>query len=282
MDKCFDMFIYIQTIVGQMNFRDIWVRVFGIILTLAGAALIIISGDIYGPAGIEGVSDSGSEFMLRGGFGMLLIGLLILFLFSWRSVPEGLSWSFLKTDMDNLNRDVRSLNLQGKGIYFPAGGRLASDRVFIPLEQKPLPLPVLNEISVFSVGESGPSMGKSIVPPGRGLVNEVEKQTEKRFRDDRLADSNESMEKIGKGTGLIGDINVRDRKNSIEVSIKHSRLKSICDYTFDEYPDLHEKCGCPGCSAVICALARVAKMPLRVDEVEREDDTVRYTLIKEG
>ena len=282
MNKCFDMFIYIQTIIDPMQIRDIWVRLFGLLITLSGILLIALSGKIYSPLGLSSFSDSASEFILRGGFGLFMIGLLTLFLFSWRSIPENLSWSFLKTEVDNLSRNIESLDLKGNGIYIPGGGRLSSDRVFIPLEKRAMPIPKLDESAVYNVGQSGQSMGVSIIPPGKGLIDEIEGNTGEKFRDERLVDATEALERVGKGTGLIGRIDVRDRRNRIELTIEHTRLKPICDYTSENHPDMHLRCGCPGCSAVLCAISRIAKTPLRIDEARKEEGKIKYVLIKEG
>ncbi len=254
---------------------ETWIRIGGSVFFLMGLFLVFVAGDLLGLMEKD-LTPGNDELIVRVGFGSLLIGLLTLFLFSSSSVPKEVSRGFLLSSGRNTARTIVSLNLEGNGAYVPPGGRLSEDRVYIPLEKKPHSLPLLNDEMVFSVGSTGPSMGVALIPPGKGLVDEVEKMTRTRFRDGSLSDATENLERLGKGTGLFNKIEVRDKGRYLEVNIVNSRFKDVCDRLWDEFPDLHARIGCPLCSSVLCATARMAKTPLLIKSVEREGGMVMY------
>ncbi|MFW3145674.1 MAG: hypothetical protein ACMUIE_02550 [Thermoplasmatota archaeon] len=262
---------------GMMDRGGVLIRIGGALLTAAGIAAIVLSAELFqafswDPGGRLG------EFLLRAGFGSLLMGLLILFLFSVRTVPRELSESFQVTQGRNMGRILTALNLEGNGYYIPPGGRSMEDRVYVPMEKRKMGLPDLPGEQVFNVGTTTPSMGVSIIPPGLDLVESVEESAGRRFGEDLLADGGESLERLGKGTGLFGSIDLRTEKENIRLNIKHRDLKETCDRLWEEYPSLHLQVGCPGCSAVLCATARMAHTPLRIGDAKRAGSTVEYRL----
>lgn len=263
--------------IRSMDWKEVYLRFGGVVLAIFGMVMIILSGEMVSGFGLN-ISEKLAEFMLRAGFGTLLVGLLAIFLFSFKTVPLELSTSFLRTQGRNVGRLLDSLNLEGNGIYVPKGGRLTEDRVYIPLEKNPMPLPDLARETVFNVGTTGPSLGVSLLPLGLDLVDRVEKDSGMSFREDTLADGEEALERLGKGTGIYKGIKMRIKGDTVELGISHGRLKETCDAIWDEHPKMHSKIGCPGCSAVLCATARIMKSPLRIREVENTGISVNYIL----
>jgi hypothetical protein len=184
----------------------------------------------------------------------------------------------LKTEGQNLVRLFNGMELKGNGIYIPASGRLSEDRVYIPAEQKPLPLPKLASEQVLIVGTTGPSMGLSIVPPGMGMINRIEQDTGREFKDDDLSEIAEALERISKGTGLIGSISARSKGDRISLQITHSKFLEVCQDSWEDDPELHLKVGCPGCSSVLCAVTRISRSPIRIIRSERKGKKVLYEL----
>jgi hypothetical protein len=260
--------------IGLMQTRDIFVRYGGLPIAILGLSLIMASFFL------EDINGDILDLFQRAGFGILLIGLLILFLFSIKTIPREFSVSFIMTQGLNISRLLKGMNLHGKGVYFPPYGRLRKDRVYIPLEKHNLPLPEISDETVFNVGTTSPSMGLVMIPPGKDFVDSVEKITGKRFRDDHLKDSQEALQRLSKGTGMFKEIEVRDRKSTIELSIVHEKDDSTCQDLWTENDMIHGQVGCPLCSSVICATARIAKVPLRITDVQRKDRKVLYQLEK--
>lgn len=260
-----------------MDWKGIYLRIGGGVLTLIGIILILISGELVSTTGID-MPGRTAEFMLRSGFGAFLVGILMLFLFSFRTIPLELSSSLQRTQGRNLGRLMDALNLEGNGIYIPSGGRLLEDRVYVPLEKNLLPLPEMAKETVFNVGTTGPSMGIALIPPGLDLVDQVEKDGGRPFRDDQPSEMEEALDRLGKGTGTYSDISSRINGSRIELTIKHSRFKKACDVLWEEHPDLHFRTGCPGCSAAICASSRILKSPLRIISARKEKGSVIYEL----
>jgi hypothetical protein len=260
-----------------MDIKEVSMRFGGLPLALAGLLLILLSGELI--PGWDLISgDRLSDLALRGGFGVLLMGLLLLFLFSFKTVPREISTSFMHTQGENVGRVVEAMNLHGKGVLLPPVGRLKVDRIYIPLEKHDLPLPDISDNVVFNVGSTGPSMGVSIIPPGMGFVDRVEKITGSSFMEDSTRDGTEALEKLSKGTGIFKKIEMRDRGEAIEIDIIHDAGKQVCDNIWKTYPRLHSQVGCPLCSAVLCASARIASVPLKILTAERNDKGVRYKL----
>lgn len=260
-------------------------RAAGIVSSVLGIVLIafssgatgVLSGTFLSFLDIE-AGERAAEMMGRAGFAFLLMGLFTLFMFSFRSVPEELALSFARTSDANTARLLTALNLEGKGTYMPPGGRLLEDRVYVPMEKLNLPLPKISDAAVFNVGTTSPSMGISLVPPGKDLVDLVEERTGRPFSEDRPSSSQEALERLTKGTGLYGKVSLRSKEDAIEVTIAHSRMKEACKAAWGKYPLLHERTGCVGCSAVLCALARVHGRPLRIVSVSEGKDGVTYGL----
>ncbi|MBN1540163.1 MAG: hypothetical protein JW939_08470 [Candidatus Thermoplasmatota archaeon] len=265
----------------MMELREAFIRIGGVFFAGGGLLMIFLSGELGFDPGLAFPGRT-AEFLLRAGFGVLILGLLVLFLFSIRVVPQELTDPFLLTQGRNMGRLVKGMNLEGKGVYIPAGGRLREDRVYIPAESNILPIPPLASEQVFNVGTTGPSMGLSIIPPGKALVDRIEIDTGEKFRDSSISDATEALEKLGKGTGLFGSIQVRVRGDSVKVEIENSRLGPVCNILWEDHPDLHEKVGCPGCSAVLTATSRIMKGPLRIQSVERTGKGVVYEMRRGG
>ncbi len=265
---------------------DGWIKIGGVMMALLGLTLIVVVGDLFrfSPGGDMGISlsERGGEMAVNAGFGLFLIGIFALFLYSGKGLPEEYTRAFLKTQGDSVGRLVSSLNLEGNGIYLPPRGRLTSDRVFVPLDRRLMEVPALSDDQVFHTGSVGPSLGVSLDPPGAGLVDEVENGCGTPFGSEPISGATEALERLSKGTGLFREITVRDRKDHLEIHIRHSTLGAICEDIWNDHPDLHRKVGCPACSSVLCATTRIAKVPLRVMDVRREGGEVIYKMRKGG
>jgi len=260
--------------IGTMQFKAIFLRFGGIPFALIGLLMIFL------PL-LYGNNDGSLEDLLqRAGFGFLLMGLLLLFLFSIKTIPRDVSRSFIIDNGENTGRMLKGLNLHGKGIYLPPIGRLKEDRVYVPFEKHDLPVPDISDDTVFNVGSTGPSMGVSMVPPGKGFVDSVERLTSTSFIDDELRDGTESLQKLSKGTGMYKNIELKDRKDHIQLKIFYGSDDEGCSEMWKKYDSLHQQTGCPLCSAVICASARMAMTPLRIRKVSRDPEYVEYELEK--
>jgi hypothetical protein len=260
-----------------MDKKEALMRFGGIIFAIGGLALIILSEE-FGSLDLNIADGKAAEFMLRSGFGTLLIGLLALFLFSVKTVPKELMDPLIQTEGQNLARIFEGLELKGNGIYIPPGGRLTEDRVYVPAELKPLPLPKLASEQVLVVGTTGPSMGASIIPPGKGMIDRIELDSGKKFKDENLMDLSEALERLTKGTGLIRSITARSKDDDINLEITHSRFAEVCNKAWKEDPSLHLKVGCPGCSSVLCAVSRISHSPIRIVNSEKIGKKVHYEL----
>jgi hypothetical protein len=259
----------------------LWVRAGGIVMLVIGASMVLASGGISDPLRLS-LPDRSADVLLRAGFGTMLVGMFALFLFSEAGIPKGMALSMAGIQDQNNIRMLDSFNLKGRGVYMPPGGRLRSDRVFVPVEDRDLPLPSPSDGHVVNTGDLGPALGMFFVPPGKGAVDEVEALTGKRFGDDDPMDAQEAMLRITKGTGAIGGVLVRRQSGGIMLVIKHGPMKDLCSGSFDASDRLHGAIGCTGCSIPLTALARIEGAPLEIRSVSRSGGSVVYELRRLG
>lgn len=259
----------------------LWVRAGGIAVLAIGASMVLASGAIADPMRL-GLSDRSAEVLLRAGFGTLLIGMFAVFLFSEAHIPKGMALSMAGTQDQNNIRILESFNLKGRGVYMPPGGRLQSDRVFVPVEDRDLPLPSPSDLNVLNTGDLGPALGMFLIPPGKGAVDEVEALTGKRFSDDDPGDAQEALLRITKGTGAIGSVLVRRQAGGIMMIVKHGPMEDLCSGSFAASDRLHKAIGCTGCSILLTALARIEGAPLEIRSASRSGRSVVYELGRLG
>ena len=267
-----------------MDWKGLLARYWGAPLVILGAFLVFLSGQLFHLQSLPdqiGLGDRASEFLLRAGFGTLLLGVLSLFLFSFRSVPEEVCFSLQVSEGRNLGRLFRALNLEGAGVFVPPEDRHGEDMLYVQFEKGPLPLPDLRDEVVLNAGTSGASMGVQVLPPGKGLVDHMESSSGRLFKDQELRDASEALVVLCKGSGMYKAIDVWEKSGRIEMGISHSRYAGVCGRLWEEFPDLHLQGGCPVCSPPLCALTRIARTPLRVVSAERDGRNVRYVLEKE-
>jgi hypothetical protein len=279
-DNVFDMFISIDRDRIWMKRSVLWVRLGGIAVLVIGIFMIVASWH-SDPLNLD-MSDRTSEIVLRAGFGIMLLGLFAVFLFSEAAFPKELAISFARTQDENNSRLIASHNLKGKGIYMPPGGRLVSDRVFVPVEDRDLPLPAPSDQSVINTGDLGPALGMFFVPPGKGAADSVEAMTGKHFSDDDPEDAEQALERLTKGTGAIQRIALRRHGNDISLEIRHRAMEDHCSSAFKTFPRLHPSIGCTACSIPLTALARIEGAPLVIKSVAIEGRFVRYELRRIG
>lgn len=274
------MFIYPEPIVGPMDPREFGERFWGIPVLLIGICMILLSGQLLPSVDPLGSGGELKDLLMKGGFAVALLGLFSLFLFSGRTIPAEISFSFLDVQGTNLGRLTVGMNLKGKGIYFPPAGRLKQDRVYIPLERHDLPLPAISDETVLNVGSTTPSMGLSLIPPGMKFVDTVEEMTGRRFQDDDPKDGTESLERLSRGTGMFRKIEMKNDRTNVSLRIEHDRGEHVCNEIRKEYPTLHGQVGCPLCSSVLCATARICRVPLRIGTFRKEGNEIIYDLEK--
>jgi hypothetical protein len=262
---------------GRMMRSLLWIRSGGIVLLSIGLLFIILSGEIIDTQGI-GFVGRASDVVLRAGFAIMLIGLFALFLYSEGAFPLGLGLSFTRTQNENMERLLSSMNLKGKGIYMPPGGRLGSDRVFVPVDDRPFPLPAPSDQVMINTGDLGPALGMFLVPPGKAAVDDVEAMTGSAFSREDPEDAQEALERLTRGTGAIGSIAVRMEEGAITLKIRHKLMEGPCSESFARSPRLHEGIGCCACSMVLTAMARIEGAPLSILSVSREGKMVTYRL----
>jgi hypothetical protein len=111
-----------------------------------------------------------------------------------------------------------------------------------------------------------------------GMIDRIEQDSGRKFKEDDLSELAEALERISKGTGLIRSISARSKGDRISLQISHSKFQEVCQEAWEDDPDLHLKVGCPGCSSVLCAVSRISRSPIRIISSERKGKMIHYEL----
>jgi len=271
------MFIYFKNIKAWMSRSAVWVRSGGAIVLLAGIALVVLSGQIV-DLNIDGIGGGSARLMSRAGFAFALIGTFSLFLHSENLLPSAYVLSLARTGSMNIQRMTEAMNLSGKGTYIPPAGRLMDDRVFVPMDDRDLPLPQPSDGTVLNAGDLGPALGAFFVPPGKDLLDRLESDAGRSFSKAGTDEAQDYLEILTKGSGLIARIEHRTNADTVDIRIRHSRLSVPCDELWEAHPGFHAQVGCAGCSLVLVAAARISGSPLRIVKATREEGVVHYIL----
>jgi hypothetical protein len=118
------------------------------------------------------------ELSLKIGFASVLIGLFMVFMITEKTLPKQISQAQLDGHLQTLKNITKELNLQGNAVFLPPSGIRSQERMFIPLSNKEISLPEMDDEQVFSNGLDGHSMGISVPPTGLSLLNMVQQDSD--------------------------------------------------------------------------------------------------------
>jgi hypothetical protein len=207
-----------------------------------------------------------TDLNLKLGFTSLLIGLFMIVMITERSIPQYLSNAQITGNLNAVQQIIKNLNLTGNAIFLPQNILRSQERIFIPLTNDTTKLPQIDDELVFATGSDGASLGLSIPPAGLHLLDEID--TESSFDQTDLTAIEEKLQTFV-GHDLIKSIKLSQEEHKIILHLD-SPLGCTSQQTLaHQYP-------CPTTSAILTAITRAAKQPLRITDLIQTESTHTY------
>ncbi len=238
-----------------------------------------VMGSLFIAIGIYLIIFHNETVYLNIGFGAIFIGLFAIIVIREKTIPKKLNDAQLLSSVELLYSLTNSLDLEGNGLYIPAGSNLSKERVFIPLqEEEKYNLPALDDDTVFVTGTSGSSLGVVFVPPGLGLLETYEREMGIEIEDIDIDELEQNLQIMIYGLGLIKDLSIKkDGNKFIRVKITHSAYQGICEEIKNKGKICRQTC-CPICSSILCAITRSLGKKVRIQQVDIKDNEISFRL----
>ena len=207
------------------------------------------------------------------GLASFLIGLLLIYIPTERTVSPQLVSASCLSSLVNLNSLLEELGVDSKAVYLPTRKEVHQPCAFLPLvrnlDSSSAFLKRLDEDGLFVVNSQDPHQsGLALVPPGSSLVTLIERESGIDFYNERLDEIENALR-----TGLVEaleiaeDVRVMFMNESVLVEVGPLISEELCGMQSKVAHSLCSQVGCPLCSAVICAVTKAAKRPVSVIKI---------------
>jgi hypothetical protein len=221
----------------------------------------------YGLVGVGGISlilsvVFTSTVLAFIGLGLLFWGALLLFIRPRQYVRSDLMDSTALSSLATVDRVVRSLGYNQKGVYIPVHNPEKAV-AFIPAQPNGrLPAPEQIEDQTFVKNPDGIAM----VPPGMSLANLFEKELGIKFTETTMQDLAEKLPKLLiDDLEMVQDCQIKIDGNDVRFKFVESVYSEFCN-RLRESTKVCSSLGCPLCSAMACVLAEVSGRPVEFDK----------------
>lgn len=219
------------------------------------------------------------------GLGLTFWGALLRYITPSKHVPLELLNATVTSTLTNMEKIITDSNLNGKGIYLPPKylKDFESSLIFIPSKaEQALPKP--EEIEEEKLYSKNPN-GIFLTPPGLALSKLFEEELGTSFTKTDLNYLQEKLPKLFIGDmEIVEGIDIETENDTITIEITNHIFKDICEET-RKHQKLCESIGCPLCSALACALAKVTGKPITIEREEQSQDgkttKIQYHILKE-
>lgn len=164
--------------------------------------------------------------------------------------------------MENLDRIIRELSVEGQGIYLPAD-YVGEPRAFLPVKRGDISLPDLRGDPTFLTGADASEPGILIFPPGHRLCDIAQREMEvdiEALDPEALATILPPL--LSVGLGLAGSIEIDE--SDLVVTLTEPASRDL----YESGLEAVRRLGCPICSCVCEALCRSMDTALRIESLE--------------
>lgn len=207
------------------------------------------------------------------GLSSFLVGLLLMYVPTERTVSARLVSASCLSSLVNLNSLLEELGVDSKAVYLPTKEESHQPRAFLPLIRNPdsssMFLKSLENSGLFVVNGQDPHQsGLLLIPPGSSLATLMEQESGIDFHNVRLDRLEDALR-----TGLVEaleiaeDIRVIFMNGSVRVEVGPLVSEELYQMQSKVASSLCSQVGCPLSSAVICAVTKAAKMPVSVIKI---------------
>ena len=211
------------------------------------------------------------------GLSSFLMGLLLMYVPTERTVSPQLVSAFCLSSLANLNSLLEELGVDSKAVYLPTKEEGHQPRAFLPLVRNPdsshIFLKSLENRGLFIVDSQDPDQtGLLLTPPGHSLATLMEQESGIDFYDVGL-DKLEDVLRAGlvEALEIVKDIRVIFANESVRVEVGPLVSEELYDMQSKVASSLCSQVGCPLSSAVICAVTKAAKRPVSVNRISALD-----------
>ncbi len=224
-----------------------------------------------------GWGETSKNTVLVLGAGATFLGIYAAAMSTERYVKAETIVSSCAAGLENLDRILTELRIEGRGIYLPKS-HVGNPRVFIPASTKETALPDLRGDPTFLTGTAGPA-GLLISPPGHRLCTLLEEELELEL--DGLEPGTFSTlipPLLSQGLGLAGSVEIDEEQMTFSISSPF--CSELCSLGMKSCRQV----GCPLCSCISEGLSRSLAMPLRIESLayDATADMVKASLAKLG
>ena len=222
------------------------------------------------------------------GLASFLIGLLVVYLPSPSTVAPELMEASMLSSIGNLERVLRELGPESKGVYLAVHDRLDVPTIFLPLVSNStahsLQLTSLDADRFLLVDSGDPQRtGLVLEAPGASLLALMEKESGVDFFDIERNDLLDSLRSgFVESLEIAADLKGTVEGNPVKLKIKDGPLSGFVRSITRSAPTVSSRLGCPICSAAICAIVKSTKRDIVLEEVNHESGSHSLSLRFEG
>jgi len=188
---------------------------------------------------------------MKMGFASILVGTIMIFLITDRSVPKITSDANIEGSIDAVKKIIRELHLDGNAVFLPKSDILTEERILIPPNKAGIiKVPNIGDDDVFLTGTDGGNLGISIPPSGLKLLKEIEKDED--FENTDMGSIGEKLQKFV-GMNLLKSVLFKKEQSGWKLELEKPIFCPNDQKLCRQYP-------CPTCSAVLTAIARASNV----------------------
>lgn len=212
-----------------------------------------------------------SPILASIGLGLTFWGALLLFIRPVRYVKSDLLDATIVSSLATIDRIIEDLNYQGDAVYLPPRHlkELEQGILFISA-QKGTAVPTIDKLTQEKVFVN--PHGMCITPLGQGLVNLFEEKLGTNlFKTDLDFLQTNLPRLLIDDLELLKDIKINIHSNMVQVRMTRSVYSNLCGEV-KKLTNICTRLGCPLCSAIACALARVTGRPVTIEKNEFHPD----------
>jgi hypothetical protein len=205
------------------------------------------------------------------GLGLTLWGGLFLFIKPVRYVRADLLNSTVVSSLRAIDKILTELSYSGKGIYLPPGrlNELKEVSLFIPKKSGAL-MTKFNETVKEKLLIN--TDGMLIIPTGQALLNVYESKLKTDLSKVNLNYLESELPKLLiEDLELLEDLEISAHEDNVHVKMVDSIYGSLCGQV-KNYTDMCSRLGCPLCSSIACALAKVTGKLVVIEKNEFSKD----------
>lgn len=169
---------------------------------------------------------------------------------------------------DVLEKIIREYNLSGNAVFLPKSKILSEERIYIPKNKSDIKPPYIDDDSVLIKNTKKKILGLSLLPSGKKLLKEIEKEVD--FEDIDIENVEGELWKFV-SLNLLKSIHLEKHKGSWKLILEKPVFCRYDQNVCKQYP-------CPTCSAALTAITRATKKKIRIKDTKIERKKITFDL----